>query len=144
MNRLGKILTLGLAKKWAWQLRAIAALLVILGLAMHYVANRLRARQLDLVKLAEIGDIEGVQYVCEWDKGQVNREGKVSRVSTGGKKLSIWKFFPLSLAAEQGHTEMAKILLKAGAEVNAKNKWGSTPLHRAAIKGRTEVVKILL
>ena len=40
--------------------------------------------------------------------------------------------------------ELARLLLTAGADVNAKNKWGSTPLHAAAREGHTEAVRLLL
>ncbi len=39
MNRLGKILTLGLEKKRAWQLPIIAGLLVVFGLGVRWWYN---------------------------------------------------------------------------------------------------------
>lgn len=40
--------------------------------------------------------------------------------------------------------ETAVALTDAGADVHAKNKWGSTPLHTAASTGRVDVVQHLL
>jgi len=44
-------------------------------------------------------------------------------------------------AAENGHTEVAKALLAAKADINARNEDGETPLHFAARQGRTNLVK---
>lgn len=51
---------------------------------------------------------------------------------------------PLITAAVFGKTEIALLLIEAGADVNFKNNDGSTPLHTAAFFCRTEVVKALL
>ena len=51
---------------------------------------------------------------------------------------------PLISAALFGKTEMAKILIDAGADVNQINNDGSTALHTAAFFCRPEIVKLLL
>ncbi len=51
---------------------------------------------------------------------------------------------PLITAAVFGKTEMAKILIDAGADLNFQNKDGSTALHTAAFFCRPEIVKMLL
>jgi len=53
---------------------------------------------------------------------------------------------PLHLAAEGGHKEMIKILLNAGAPVNAADELGRTPLHRhlSSRTRRKEIVDLLL
>src|SRR6202040_936605 len=48
------------------------------------------------------------------------------------------------LAAERGHIELVKLLLKNGADVNAENLNGETALMRAAENDRAAAVKILL
>ena len=50
----------------------------------------------------------------------------------------------LSWAALEGRTEIAEILIEAGADVNRKNKDGATPLHAAAFMGQLKIVKLLL
>ena len=50
----------------------------------------------------------------------------------------------LHFAALNGHTEVAKLLLEAGADKDAANNLGITALHSAAESGHIEVVKLLL
>jgi len=51
---------------------------------------------------------------------------------------------PLLTAAMFDRIEIAKMLLKAGASINAKNYDGSTALHTAAFFCRPDMVKLLL
>jgi len=51
---------------------------------------------------------------------------------------------PLITAAAFGQTEVARALIEAGADLNAKNNEGSTALHTAAFLCRTEIVEALL
>lgn len=54
---------------------------------------------------------------------------------------------PLHWAAWRGQTEVARLLLKAGAEVNAQNQnahWGTTPLHAAAHGNQAAVAQLLI
>ncbi|SJZ75081.1 ankyrin repeat domain-containing protein [Sediminibacterium ginsengisoli] len=51
---------------------------------------------------------------------------------------------PLITACLFGKTELAKILIDAGADINFKNNDGSTPLHTAAFFCRPEIVQMLL
>lgn len=51
---------------------------------------------------------------------------------------------PLISAAVFGKTEMAKVLIEAGADLNFQNNDGSTALHTAAFFCRPEIVKMLL
>lgn len=51
---------------------------------------------------------------------------------------------PLHLCAEGNHVQVAEALLKAGADVHAKDRAGRTPLHVAAYWGAAEVARILL
>lgn len=49
----------------------------------------------------------------------------------------------LMLAAEDGYTETANLLLSYGANVNAKNIFGRTALELATMFGRTETANLL-
>lgn len=51
---------------------------------------------------------------------------------------------PLISAAVFGKTEMAKVLIDAGADLNFQNNDGSTALHTAAFFCRPEIVQLLL
>jgi ankyrin repeat protein len=51
---------------------------------------------------------------------------------------------PLSLAAENGHDEMAKLLLDKGAEINAQGGEYGNALQAASYGGNEQVVKLLL
>jgi uncharacterized protein len=51
---------------------------------------------------------------------------------------------PLISAAVFGKTEMARILIDAGADINFQNNDGSTALHTSAFFCRPEIVKMLL
>jgi ankyrin repeat protein len=51
----------------------------------------------------------------------------------------------LHFATQEGHTEIAKLLIEKGAGVNAKDKYNeNTPLHMAVQEGYTEIAKLLI
>lgn len=51
---------------------------------------------------------------------------------------------PLIVAARDGYTEIVRILIKAGADVNAvEPTFGAVPLHKAAYNGHAEILAIL-
>ena len=50
---------------------------------------------------------------------------------------------PIYHAAWNGHTDIAKILVRLTDNPNVPDKDGYTPIHWAARNGHTEIVKIL-
>ena len=53
-------------------------------------------------------------------------------------------YTPLHYAAESGKPDIVKVLIKVGADVDAKDKDGDTPLHITAFNGYTAIAKALL
>ncbi len=50
----------------------------------------------------------------------------------------------LHWAAEKDHADVARVLLDAGADIEAKTSWGATPLAWAAVMGSRRVADVLL
>lgn len=51
---------------------------------------------------------------------------------------------PLLVASREGRTDMVKLLLERGADVNAmENTFGAVPLHKATYNGHAEITRIL-
>ena len=51
---------------------------------------------------------------------------------------------PLCIASQNGHLEIVKVLIAAGADVNQATKNGCTPLYVASLYGHLEVIKVLI
>jgi len=47
-------------------------------------------------------------------------------------------------SSTEGQLEIVRLLIKAGADVNAKNFYGSTPLIYASMNGNIDIVKMLI
>ncbi|MBE5393873.1 ankyrin repeat domain-containing protein [Brevibacillus borstelensis] len=81
---------------------------------------------------AYLGHKDIVEYLLE--KGaDVNRASK-----------NDMKVMPLHSAVATLQVDVAELLLKHGAEVNAIQQGGWTPLHEAALHGHEEMIKLLL
>ncbi len=59
-------------------------------------------------------------------------------------KVGEYKETLLHLAAQNGHLEITRLLISAGAELNAKDRDGFTPLHEAVYWMHPDMVKLLL
>ncbi len=59
-------------------------------------------------------------------------------------KLSLRPHPATQSCASPNHTEIAKFLVKKGANVNHRNEGGFTPLMHVAYAGNVELVKFLL
>jgi len=85
----------------------------------------------DLLLAVRKNDVESVKALIA---GKVNVNAKYRYDRT-----------PLSFASDRGSSEIVKLLLDAGADVNAKdNFYGATPLSLASSKGYVEIVGMLL
>ncbi|CAC5388468.1 unnamed protein product [Mytilus coruscus] len=83
-----------------------------------------------LLKLCFIGDIPLIQW-C------INHNGEVNQCRINGTT-------PFKVAAQQGWTEIARMLLDKGADYDKCNNDGWTPVMSACRYGHTEIVRILL
>jgi ankyrin repeat protein len=117
---------------------------------------------------AEKGDLNSVKQIVEVEKADPNTRagrlgttplilasvaGKVDVVSyllAKGANPNLQELHPMGIsalfkAAVFGHTEVAHLLLQAGAIVNEQGPAnGMTPLHDAVFRGRVDVAKLLL
>ncbi|MDJ0593943.1 MAG: sigma-70 family RNA polymerase sigma factor [Pleurocapsa sp. MO_226.B13] len=80
------------------------------------------------------GDKETIRTLIQQDTRLVNSQSKNIQTT------------PLHIAAHRGYSDLVKLLLDAGADVNAEegNYSKSTPLHWAAKEGNLQVVKLLV
>ena len=60
------------------------------------------------------------------------------------EKDDIWGQRPLHQAIDDGHAEIAKLLIESGANVNATNNFNATALHGAASSGNKIVAELLI
>jgi hypothetical protein len=68
-------------------------------------------------------------------------------IAKGANVNASWRYgeTPLFFACDRGFTQVVKVLLEHGAEVNIKDSfYGMTPVMRAAYKDRVDLVKMLL
>ena len=79
---------------------------------------------------------------------QNNDVAEVKRLIAQGanvNELDANQDAPLVMAAYEGHTEIVRLLLEAGADVTAVDpSMKATALHAAAYAGRTEAAKLLI
>ena len=131
-------------------------------------ALRPRKGALDVFEAAALGDVDRLRELLDADRGLVN-----AYAADGFFPLGLAAFFkhtaaarvlleygadpnqearhaqivvrPIhSAAADGGSVEIARLLLDAGADVNARRPDGGTALHTAAHEGNGELVELLL
>ncbi len=111
-----------------------------------------QSEKADLVKLFQgkvsfdLLDKEGFSAVHRAASG-----GHVKAVETlleAGADVNVrqetYQGTPLQYAANEGHAEVAKILLKGKAKIDAVDTFGRTPLMWAAMAGKKDVAEVLL
>ncbi|HEY9049339.1 MAG TPA: ankyrin repeat domain-containing protein [Ohtaekwangia sp.] len=94
-------------------------------------ANKAQAPAVDIHTAVVTGNIEAVKQ-------------HIAAGSNINEKDPFGGSSPLISAAVFGKSDIAKVLIDAGADLNFINNEGSTPLHTAAFFCRPEIVKMLL
>ncbi|KAL4524715.1 hypothetical protein Ndes2526B_g06907 [Nannochloris sp. 'desiccata'] len=85
---------------------------------------------------ASVADLERVKTLVKRHPDCIHSDGVLDGKSG---------YTPLHYASRAGHMAIVKVLIEAGAAVNAATTaGGATPLHRAAYAGHTNIVEVLL
>lgn len=106
---------------------ALAGVIICLSLI-----GGVRRAQADNIQVATIkGDVQRVRALLK------------ANPSLSGEE-TYRRFTPLHWAALYGHTQIARLLLKAGAYADCESEGQDTPLQLAAENGHVEVAKLLI
>uniref|UniRef100_A0A665T288 VPS9 domain-containing protein n=1 Tax=Echeneis naucrates TaxID=173247 RepID=A0A665T288_ECHNA len=132
--------------------------------------ERVRHREVEkLLRAVADGDAEMVRYLLEWidedeeDEGEIPSEvllchplcqcpncaptQKLSVLQAGAlgvNSCNIDGFTPLHVAALHGHSALSALLIRHGANVNARTNQSATPLHLATQNSHVQVLRFLL
>ncbi|XP_029009075.1 ankyrin repeat domain-containing protein 27 [Betta splendens] len=141
-----------------------------LGPEAKHEGDRVRHREVEkLLRAVADGDVEMVRYLLEWtdeeeeDEGDIGSEAplchplcqcptcaptqKLSVLQAGAlgvNSCNVDGFTPLHVAALHGHSGLVGLLIRHGANVNARTNQSATPLHLASQNSHVQVVRFLL
>jgi pectate lyase len=113
-----------------------------------------------LLEVATEGDLDGVKAmlarganVNAWHQipasalHYASQQGHIDVAElliANGARVDAGRKTPLHYAAENGHKNMIELLIIKGADVNAKDAAGQAPLHYAAEIGRKDIAELLI
>jgi ankyrin repeat protein len=87
-------------------------------------------------------DLEMVKLLLEQIGADVNIKAKLG--DTPLHLVAVHSYDQAYSAADKDYLEIAKLLIKYGGDIQAKNFFGNTPLHEAVKYGQLEITKLLL
>lgn len=93
------------------------------------------------------GDADTVKFLIDRNVSlRMSRQGTWRPDPIGNivDETNEFGFTPLHYAARYNHLEVAKVLIKAGAKVGWRDKWGRTVLHKAVRFAKDPFVNYLL
>jgi len=93
---------------------------------------------------AAIEGVAAAEFLALLDKARADARAAGDTRGLVLEKQDKYGYSPLFYAATEGHADLARAMLTAGAEARARDKWLETPLHKAASRGHTGVVRVLL
>jgi len=99
--------------------------------AKRFEVKQVEAKKVDLHKACREGEVDAVELVCKYFP---------KKVQEVDEDLDT----PLHNAARNNSAEVAEMLLRAGALLDALNENNNTPLHLAAINNKVDVAQVLL
>ncbi|WP_295614589.1 ankyrin repeat domain-containing protein [Chamaesiphon sp. GL140_3_metabinner_50] len=85
--------------------------------------------------------LESVQLIQAATTGNTDR---VQSLVAGNVNLDLDRGAAIGNAAAAGHTKIVELLIRAGANVNLRDKLGFTPIASAAYAGYGEIVQLLI
>jgi ankyrin repeat protein len=91
---------------------------------------------------ASTAGMESLDLIAASSKGDLDRVKQL--LAQGGIRVNFDRGAALNNAASEGHTEVVKLLLSAGANVNLASRSGFTPLASAAYAGYGNIVRLLI
>jgi ankyrin repeat protein len=106
----------------------VVSLLVAKGAALEVLDEEHRT---PLCETAKHGNVEAAAVLLD------------AKADTAARCREIG-LTPLHIAALEGKTDVVKLLIERGANINALNGWQQTPLHQATMHGNIAAMKLLI
>ena len=128
--------------------------LALIGWGSWYGVNMLVARQLPLIHLVEIGDVDGVEYVSRWDSSQTDQcrrlypdaapldplTADLAALNAALRVGTAEDYTPLILAVKRRDAMTIRVLLKNGADPNGPTNDPDLPSRPLGVAARTDAV----
>jgi len=147
-------------RRWIIQSNGITYVLLLALLSVGLLAPRASAPMVNLMQPVNDGIVSGVFWVIDQVSGKRDNQPPLIRAVEAGDLKKAQKLISkganvnqtddvgvpaLSIVAARGDEKMTRLLLDAGADVNARSAtFNNTALARAAQNGNRETVRILL